>query len=106
MICACAFSGQTPHDHRPPRTPPLHKSRGSVRGQSPWRSEFLRGYHHAQSKLIFARKHQTLEIAVAQRRKLLLATSLALVLRVLIPSPRLIARMMGRWRGLLAWSAA
>ena len=104
-LCLRLFQAKHPMIIDPAHTA-LHKSRGSVRGQSPWRSEFLRGYHHAQSKLIFARKHQTLEIAVAQRRKLLLATSLALVLRVLIPSPRLIARMMGRWRGLLAWSAA
>ncbi len=83
----------------------LHKSRGSVRGKSPWRSEYLRGYHHAQSKLIFARKHQSTAIAAAQRRRLLIETTLALVLRVLIPSPRLVARMVGRWRGLLDWSA-
>ena len=83
----------------------LHKSRGSVRGKSPWRSEYLRGYHHAQSKLIFARKHQNPEIAANQRHKLLIETTLAMVLRVLVPSPRLIARMLGRWRGLLDWSA-
>ena len=34
-----------------------HLSRGSVKGPSPLRSEFVRGYHHAQSKLIFEHKH-------------------------------------------------
>jgi N-acetylglucosaminyl-diphospho-decaprenol L-rhamnosyltransferase len=88
-----------------PRYTALHKSRGSVRGKSPWRSEYLRGYHHAQSKLIFARKHQSTAIAITQRRQLLVETTFALVLRVLVPSPRLIARMVGRWRGLFDWSA-
>ena len=40
-----------------PQVTVTHLSRGSVRGKSPWRAEFYRGYHHAQSKLIFARKH-------------------------------------------------
>ena len=35
----------------------LHLSRGSVRGKSPLSGEYLRGYHHAQSKLIYAAKH-------------------------------------------------
>jgi GT2 family glycosyltransferase len=103
-LCLRLFQAHLPMIIDPVHTA-LHKSRGSVRGKSPWRSEYLRGYHHAQSKLIFARKHQNFAIAVAQRRKLLLKTTVALVLRVLVPSPRLIARMVGRWRGLLDWSA-
>lgn len=103
-LCLRLFQARLPMIIDPAHTA-LHKSRGSVRGKSPWRSEYLRGYHHAQSKLIFARKHQNQEIAAAQRRQLLVETTLALVLRVLIPSPRLIARMVGRWRGLFDWSA-
>lgn len=103
-LCLRLFQARLPMIIDPAHTA-LHKSRGSVRGKSPWRSEYLRGYHHAQSKLIFARKHQNAGIAATQRRKLLIETTLALVLRVLVPSPRLIARMVGRWRGLLDWSA-
>ncbi len=103
-LCLRLFQARLPMVIDPVHTA-LHKSRGSVRGKSPWRSEYLRGYHHAQSKLIFARKHQSTAIATAQRRQLLVETTLALVLRVLIPSPRLIARMVGRWRGLFDWSA-
>jgi GT2 family glycosyltransferase len=103
-LCLRLFQARLPMLIDPAHTA-LHRSRGSVRGQSPWRSEYLRGYHHAQSKLIFSRKHQTPEIAAAQRRKLLIETTLAMVLRMLVPSPRLIARMLGRWRGLLDWSA-
>ena len=103
-LCLRLFQAQLPMIMDPAHTA-LHKSRGSVRGKSPLRSEYIRGYHHAQSKLIFARKHQTPAFAAALQRKLLIETTLAMVLRVLIPSPRLIARMFGRWRGLFAWSA-
>jgi hypothetical protein len=71
-----------------------------VRGRSPLRSEYLRGYHHAQSKLIYARKYQSSAIASQQQSKLLWQTALALVLRILVPSPRHVARMVGRLSGL------
>jgi GT2 family glycosyltransferase len=84
-----------------PQVAALHRSRGSVKGHSPWREEYWRGYHHAQSKLIFANKHQSLAAAQAQRRKLLLFTSVAIPLRLVLFSPKLVARMWGRWVGLL-----
>jgi N-acetylglucosaminyl-diphospho-decaprenol L-rhamnosyltransferase len=86
-----------------PNATALHRSRGSVKGNRPLHSEYLRGYHHAQSKLIFASKYQSKAIAQSQRIKLLFLTCLAMSLRVLLPSPRLIARLVGRLRGLLAW---
>lgn len=86
-----------------PHVVAVHRSRGSVKGRSPWRGEYWRGYHHAQSKLIFTGKHVSPQAARAQRRKLLLLTSLALPLRIVLFSPKLIARMWGRWRGLWAW---
>jgi GT2 family glycosyltransferase len=89
-----------------PQVKVLHRSRGSVRGRSPWRSEYLRGYHHAQSKLIFLNKHESLQAALRLRRQLIWTTTLALPLRVVLFSPKLVARMWGRWRGLLKWNAA
>ena len=80
-----------------------HRSRGSVKGSTPLRHEYLRGFHHAQSKLIFAHKHQGATQAYVQRTRLLLGTALALPFRLLFPSPRLIARMWGRLRGLIDW---
>jgi N-acetylglucosaminyl-diphospho-decaprenol L-rhamnosyltransferase len=80
-----------------------HFNRGSVKGKSPWRSEYLRGYHHAQSKLIFSAKHQSTSAAARLRRQLMVLTLLALPLRLLAFSPRLIARMVGRWRGLMSY---
>ena len=84
----------------------LHRSRGSVRGRSPWRSEYLRGFHHAQSKLIFLKKHESLQAAQKLRRRLIWTTTLALPLRVILFSPKLLARMCGRWWGVLKWKAS
>lgn len=89
-----------------PEVKVLHRSRGSVRGRSPWRSEYLRGYHHAQSKLIFLNKHESLQAARSLRTQLIWTTTLALPLRVILFSPKLVARMWGRWRGLLEWNAS
>lgn len=80
-----------------------HRSRGSVKGNSPWRHEYLRGFHHAQSKLIFAHKHQGMDQARSQRTRLVLTTLLALPVRLLLPSPRLVTRMWGRLCGLIQW---
>lgn len=89
-----------------PQVKVLHRSRGSVRGKSPWRSEYLRGYHHAQSKLIFLNKHESLQAAKRLQRQLIWTTTLALPLRVILFSPKLVARMWGRLRGLLEWNAS
>ena len=80
-----------------------HFNRGSVKGKSPWRSEYLRGYHHAQSKLIFSAKHIGAKHAHNAHRRLVLLTAISLPLRLLAFSPRLIARMWGRMMGLMAW---
>jgi N-acetylglucosaminyl-diphospho-decaprenol L-rhamnosyltransferase len=80
----------------------IHHSRGSVRGPSPSSAEYLRGWHHAQSKIRFAAKHHGEE---AGRR--LLARSLRNAFwivgaRVVLMSPRLLARAWGRLQGLRA----
>ena len=82
----------------------LHRSRGSVKGQAPWKSEYVRGFHHAQSKLIFERKHVSLAKALMLRRRLLWSTGLALPLRALLFSPKRLWRMWGRWMGLMRWT--
>ena len=87
-----------------PKVQALHRSRGSVKGRSPWRSEYIRGYHHAQSKLIFAAKHDSFAAAKRKRRTLLWQTTLALPLRLVLLSPKLLTRMAGRWMGTLNWN--
>ncbi len=88
-----------------PAATAVHRSRGSVRGRSPLRSEYIRGYHHAQSKLIYSRKYQSTAIARKQQRSLLWQTALALPLRLLAYNPRLLARMWGRFQGVIDWKA-
>lgn len=89
-----------------PQVTATHRSRGSVRGRSPLRSEYIRGYHHAQSKLIYDSKYQNIPTAHVHRRKILWQTALALPLRLLAYNPRLLARMWGRFQGVLNWKAS
>lgn len=77
-----------------------HLSRGSVKGPNPLKSEFIRGYHHAQSKLVFERKYFGAALAARLRWKTLLLALLTLVLRLLLPQPRYLARLLGRVVGL------
>lgn len=82
-----------------------HLSRGSVKGPNPLKSEFIRGYHHAQSKLIFEAKHfGKLNAGQLQRNTLLLAL-LTLLPRLLLPQPKYIARLIGRITGLLQYKS-
>jgi N-acetylglucosaminyl-diphospho-decaprenol L-rhamnosyltransferase len=78
----------------------LHASRGSVRGNKPYRAEYWRGYHHAQSKIIFARKHRSKGEASRLRWQTWLLALLAMPFRLLLPSPKLVARLWGRVVGL------
>jgi GT2 family glycosyltransferase len=93
--------------HRPivvwPAVAAVHRARGSVKGKTPWKSEYLRGYHHAQSKLIYTTKHRSPAKARRQRWRVLLGTTVALPFRAIAWSPRLLARMAGRWMGLVRW---
>lgn len=81
----------------------IHRSRSSSKGSRPWRNEYGRGFHHAQSKLTFTAKHRSVGEALQLRRKLLFTTSVALPIRMLAFVPRLVARMLGRWMGLRSW---
>jgi N-acetylglucosaminyl-diphospho-decaprenol L-rhamnosyltransferase len=77
-----------------------HLSRGSVKGPNPLKSEFIRGYHHAQSKLVFESKYFGAADAVRLRWKTLLLALLTLMPRLLLPQPRYLARLVGRIVGL------
>jgi N-acetylglucosaminyl-diphospho-decaprenol L-rhamnosyltransferase len=86
-----------------PHVTVTHLSRGSVRGNHPLRAEFYRGYHHAQSKLIFTGKHASKERAIRLRRKTLSLALAAVAPRLLVPVPRYVARLVGRICGLWAY---
>ncbi|MBS7808763.1 glycosyltransferase family 2 protein [Variovorax sp. PCZ-1] len=79
-----------------------HSSRGSVRGKYPLRAEYGRGYHHAQSKILFAWKHHSENIAQSLMWRTWAFAALGLPFRLLLPAPRLVARWCGRMRG--AWA--
>jgi N-acetylglucosaminyl-diphospho-decaprenol L-rhamnosyltransferase len=79
----------------------VHSSRGSVRGKNPLKSEYIRGYHHAQSKILYARKYKSLKKSNALRLMTLLGAIFSFPLRVITFSPKLISRQAGRIIGLI-----
>ncbi len=83
-----------------PQVQVTHLSRGSVKGPAPLKSEYIRGYHHAQSKLVFESKHYGVANADRLRRKTLMLALLTLIPRLLVPQPRYLARLVGRIAGL------
>ena len=62
--------------------------------------EFIRGYHHAQSKLVFESKYFGAADASRLRWKTLLLALLTLLPRLLLLQPRYLARLFGRIVGL------
>jgi N-acetylglucosaminyl-diphospho-decaprenol L-rhamnosyltransferase len=86
-----------------PSVTAVHRSRGSVSGKNHLYSEYIRGYHHIQSKLLFTVKHFGSDQGNQLRRRLMLITPLILIFRILLFSPRLISRMWGRIIGLIQW---
>lgn len=81
----------------------VHVNRGSVRGSRPLQVEYLRGMHHAMSKILFTAKHQGEAAATRQRGLAWIQSVAVLVLRVIFPSPRHLARAWGRVVGF--WQA-
>lgn len=81
----------------------VHLSRGSVKGANPLKSEFIRGFHHAQSKLIFETKHFGITNSKQLQRNTFLLALLTLLPRLLLPQPKYIARLIGRIAGLLSY---
>ena len=81
-----------------------HRSRGSVRTSKLWQGEYLRGYHHAQSKLTFYQLHRGEAVSLSSQRRLFWSTLVIFPIRVLAFSPRLIARMWGRLLGARRWA--
>ena len=77
-----------------------HLSRGSVKGASPWRAEYWRGYHHVQSKILFTWKHDGPEVCRRRQRREWRRAMLNVALRALLLSPKHLARAWGRLRGL------
>ena len=103
-LCLRLFQAQLPMIVLP-ALEATHINRGSVKGNRPYYSQYLRGFHHAQSKLIFAAKYRGHTHAHKLHRQLVWQTMLTLPFRVLAFSPALIARMWGRLVGALVFRA-
>jgi N-acetylglucosaminyl-diphospho-decaprenol L-rhamnosyltransferase len=86
-----------------PQATAIHVSRSSVKEGFPWRSEYIRGFHHAQSKLIFQAKHGDASRIQWLRMRVLLLALLGVPLRMLWPQPRYLVRLLGRIAGLLRY---
>lgn len=98
-LCTRLFERQLPMVLLPEAVA-VHTSRGSVGGAARWRSEYWRGYHHAQSKIRYTHKHGNEAAARRQVWRVMAGAVFILPLRILIFSPKLIARMWGRIVGL------
>ena len=88
-----------------PAAKAIHQSRGSVRGSHPLRGEYLRGYHHVQSKLIYTKKYFGDFEAMKLVYFLFFTTLLALPLRIILFNPKIFFRMLGRLNGICRWNA-
>jgi N-acetylglucosaminyl-diphospho-decaprenol L-rhamnosyltransferase len=80
----------------------IHYSRGSVKGTNPLKYEFLRGFHHAQSKLLFEKKYFGEQRFRKLKQSTFILAILNLIPRLLIPYPRYLARLFGRIAGLIS----
>jgi N-acetylglucosaminyl-diphospho-decaprenol L-rhamnosyltransferase len=89
-----------------PRSQVLHMSRGSVGGRARWRSEYTRGFHHIQSKFLFAHKHLGGWPSGARRARYLVLGVAEAALRCLVLDTRRAARALGRAAGVWRWSAS
>lgn len=77
----------------------MHISRGSVKGTNPTKGEFFRGFHHAQSKILFENKHSRGSRNLWWRTLILAVCTLPL--RLVVLHPKYIARHIGRIVGLI-----
>jgi N-acetylglucosaminyl-diphospho-decaprenol L-rhamnosyltransferase len=88
-----------------PQARVTHLSRSSVKESFPWPSQYIRGYHHAQSKLIFEAKHGNVHNVQSLRFRVLILAILSLPIRLLWPQPQYVVRLIGRISGLLGFKA-
>lgn len=83
-----------------------HISRGSVGGPVRRQAEYLRGYHHIQSKFRFRAKHLGVSTALPRRLGYAAVAALEGVVRLLLLDTRRAWRCFGRVTGVLAYAPA
>lgn len=80
-----------------------HLSRSSVAGPHRLRAEYIRGFHHIQSKFLFRRKHLGRSVTGWRRGAYALVAVMEAVLRLLFWDARRAARCVGRAAGAVAY---
>lgn len=83
-----------------------HLSRQSSRRGLNTRPEFLRGYHHIQSKFMFQAKHQADQTSPAKRWRYAALAGLECLARIVLLDAGRAARAFGRLRGALAYRSS
>lgn len=85
-----------------PQARVTHLSRGSSGGKGRFKAEYMRGYHHIQSKFLFNLKHLGESVSTARRLRYCATASLEMVVRVLVldfvRATRVFGRVVGAWR--------
>ncbi len=84
-----------------PQAIATHASRSSVKEGFPWSSEYVRGFHHAQSKLIFQLKHRQKQNVSRLRLSILILSLLTLPLRLMLFRAKYTMRLIGRISGII-----
>ena len=82
----------------------VHRSRSSVAGPARLHGEYLRGYHHIQSKLHFHRKHLGAAVPAWRRVGYLAVAVAEAVLRLALLDRRRAARVWGRAIGVFRYA--
>lgn len=80
-----------------------HRSRGSVAGPKRMQAEYLRGFHHIQSKFRFHQKHQHAAMPALRRFRYLAGAVAETGLRMLLLDRKRTARVWGRVMGVLRY---
>lgn len=85
-----------------PQSRVTHLSRGSSGGKARFNAEYLRGYHHIQSKFLFDLKHHQVSVSHIKRWRYCLVAGLELCIRLLlldaVRASRVLGRVVGAWR--------
>jgi GT2 family glycosyltransferase len=82
-----------------PRSRVTHLSRGSSGGKSRLKAEYLRGYHHIQSKFLFEKKHLSKRVSFLRLSRYAMVALVEGVVRLAFMDIHRSARVFGRAMG-------
>lgn len=82
-----------------PRSKVTHLSRGSSGGKARLKAEYLRGYHHIQSKFLFERKHLNKAPSSPRKFRYAIFAAIEFFARLLILDGKRASRVLGRLFG-------